>query len=79
MASGLPTVASDVGDVRYYTGPDAARLVPPGDADAMAAAVLELLGDPAERERMGNRARALAEQGDLTAAARRHAEIYRGL
>jgi glycosyltransferase involved in cell wall biosynthesis len=79
MACGLPTVASDVGDVRYYTQPGAARLVPRGDADAMAAAVLELLGDPAERERMGKRARALAEQRDLTATARRHAEIYRSL
>jgi glycosyltransferase involved in cell wall biosynthesis len=79
MACGLPTVASDVGDVGYYTGSDAARLVSHGDADAMAAAVLELLADPAERERMGNRARALAEQRDLTAAARRHAEIYRSL
>ena len=79
MACGLPTVATDVGDVGYYAGRDAARLVPPGDAEAMAAAVLELLGDPAERERMGGRARAQAAQRDLTASARRHAEIYRGL
>jgi glycosyltransferase involved in cell wall biosynthesis len=79
MACGLPTVASDVGDVAHYTGRAAARLVSRGDAEAMAAAVLELLGDPRERERMGRCARALAEQRDLTAAARRHAEIYRSL
>jgi glycosyltransferase involved in cell wall biosynthesis len=79
MACGLPTVASHVGDVDDYTGTEAARLVPRGDADAMAAAVLELLGDPHERERMGTCARLRAERRDLTAAARRHAEIYESL
>jgi glycosyltransferase involved in cell wall biosynthesis len=78
MSCGLATVASDVGDVAWYAG-DAARLVPPGDADAMAAAALGLLADPAERLRLGQLGRARAEQLDLTASARRHAEIYRNV
>ena len=79
MASGLPTVVSDVGDVADYIGPDGARLVPAGDARAMAAAILELLADRAARDDLGRRARARAEARDATAVARRHAEIYASL
>jgi glycosyltransferase involved in cell wall biosynthesis len=78
MACSLPTVVSDVGDVADYTGEDgAARLVTPGDPDKMATAVLTLLADRDARERLGRRARARAETRDLSAAAHRHAEIYR--
>jgi glycosyltransferase involved in cell wall biosynthesis len=80
MGSGLATVVSDVGDVADYTGgPRGARLVPAGDAQAMATAVLELLGDRAARDELGARARARAEERDSTAVARRHAEIYESL
>jgi glycosyltransferase involved in cell wall biosynthesis len=79
MASGLPTVVSDVGDVADYTGSDGARLVPAGDARAMASAILDLFADRGAREELGRRARARAEARDLTAAARRHAEIYASL
>jgi glycosyltransferase involved in cell wall biosynthesis len=76
MACGLPTVVSDVGDVADYSGAEGACLVPPRDPEAMAAAVLELLSDPSRQERLGARARARAEAHDLTAVARRHAQIY---
>jgi glycosyltransferase involved in cell wall biosynthesis len=75
MACGVATVATDVGDVSHYTG-DAARLVPAGDAAAMADAVLGLLADTPARETVGSRGRAAAESRSLTAAARRHAQIY---
>lgn len=59
LACGKAVVAPDVGGVREYTG-DAARLVPPGDAEAFAAAVLKLLGDEEERTRLERAARARA-------------------
>jgi glycosyltransferase involved in cell wall biosynthesis len=79
MGSGLPTVVSDVGDVADYTGAHGARLVPAGDASAMAAAVLDLLADDEARAEFGSRARARAEERDVVAVARRHAEIYASL
>jgi glycosyltransferase involved in cell wall biosynthesis len=58
MAAGLPTVASNVGGI-----PDAighlvsGLLVPAGDPQRLAEAISSLLGDPAERRRMGTEAR----------------------
>ena len=47
-------------------------VVPPGDADALAEAVLSLLAAPAQRERMGGAGRAYAERAfDLDAVAER--------
>jgi len=63
-ASGVAVAATDVGGTREIFTPDheAARLVPPDDPDAMAAAVLELLDDEGFR-------------ASLAAAARRRAEV----
>jgi glycosyltransferase involved in cell wall biosynthesis len=51
MASGTPLVASRAGALPEVTG-DAARLVTPGDAEALAAALRGLLDDPAARARL---------------------------
>ncbi|GGT15484.1 GT4 family glycosyltransferase PelF [Streptomyces chromofuscus] len=56
MSCGRATVSTDVGGVREAVG-DAGLVVPPRDPDAMAAAALELLGDPARRRTMGEAAR----------------------
>ncbi|MDT0616015.1 glycosyltransferase family 4 protein [Streptomyces lancefieldiae] len=45
----VPLVASDVGGIPELVG-DAAELVPPGDAAALADAVVRLLDDPGRRE-----------------------------
>ncbi|HSD77970.1 MAG TPA: glycosyl transferase family 1, partial [Solirubrobacteraceae bacterium] len=55
----------------------AAELVPPGDAGALHAALVRLLGDPAARDRLAAGARrAAAERFSWDAIARRHLELY---
>jgi glycosyltransferase involved in cell wall biosynthesis len=56
MASGLPCVATDVGDVRTEVA-DAALVVPPDDVRALTEALDALLRDPAGRADLGRRAR----------------------
>lgn len=58
MACGRPVVAADAGGTGELVGGNGAGvLVPPGDSDALAAAVRELLEDPERRDRMGEAAR----------------------
>ena len=58
LASGVPVVATDVGGIpEVVRQGETGRLVPPGDPRALAAAVLELLGDDSRRTRMGEVAR----------------------
>ncbi|MFE6287007.1 GT4 family glycosyltransferase PelF [Streptomyces sp. NPDC057877] len=56
MSCARATVSTDVGGVREAVG-DAGLVVPPRDPEAMAAAALELLGDPERRRTMGEAAR----------------------
>ena len=64
MATGLPVVATRIGGTPALVG-DAGLLVPPGDPSALAAALLDLVRDPAAASRLGvaARSRALAEFG----------------
>jgi glycosyltransferase involved in cell wall biosynthesis len=56
-AAGRPAVATDVGGVGDVVTPSTGRLVPSGDVDAFAAALVELSGDRTAREEMGAAAR----------------------
>lgn len=62
MACATPLVASDTGAIPEVTGPSglAATLVPPGNVDALIAALRELLDDPRKRARYGTAGRARA-------------------
>jgi glycosyltransferase involved in cell wall biosynthesis len=66
LRAGAAVVATDAGGTREVTG-DAAVLVPPDDAPALADAVERLLDEPAERQRL--RAAALARARELPTAA----------
>jgi glycosyltransferase involved in cell wall biosynthesis len=57
MASGIPVVASDVGGLRsMLSNEDNALLVPPGNAEALSAAISRLLADASFRETLANSA-----------------------
>ncbi|HEX2850591.1 MAG TPA: glycosyltransferase family 4 protein [Acidimicrobiales bacterium] len=80
MASGAPLVATTGGALPEVVGDDgvAARVVPPGDAGALATAILDLLGDPAERERLAQAGRdRVLERYTWRATAEQTAEQYR--
>jgi glycosyltransferase involved in cell wall biosynthesis len=62
MASRLPLVATAVGEVpTVIRDGRTGVLVPAEDPELLAAAIIELLGDPAKRERLGSAARQLVE------------------
>jgi glycosyltransferase involved in cell wall biosynthesis len=73
LRAGRPVVATDVGGVRGLTGGHSALLVPPGDPDALAAAVLSVLDSPATAARLAaaaaDRAAALPTETDAITAA----------
>jgi glycosyltransferase involved in cell wall biosynthesis len=60
MATGLPVIATDVGDARRIVG-DTGIIVPPRDVDALAEAIRSLAADPGRRLDLGRRARARVE------------------
>jgi len=60
FACSLPVVASDIPGYREVAAPEAAVAVPPNDTAALVDAVSGIVGDEAERERMGGAARSLA-------------------
>jgi glycosyltransferase involved in cell wall biosynthesis len=64
LACGVPQIATDVGGTGEAVGPDTGVLVPARDPQALARALIELLGDPARRERMS------------AASTHRHAEQF---
>jgi phosphatidyl-myo-inositol alpha-mannosyltransferase len=60
FACATPVVASDIPGYRGVMRPEAGLLVPPGQPDALAAAVSALVADEPRREALGRGARALA-------------------
>jgi glycosyltransferase involved in cell wall biosynthesis len=80
LAFGKPLVLSAVGGFPEVAATGAARLVPPGDNDALAAALSELTGDEAARAELAAAARAAAA-GPFSwdEAARLTLDLYREL
>lgn len=77
MTAGSPVVASDVGGLREVVHHGATGLlVPPGDADALARALDELLDDPDILKRMGAAASERSRQFGARNAVPRIVEIY---
>jgi glycosyltransferase involved in cell wall biosynthesis len=63
LACGVPVVASDIGGVREWLRPgETGRLVPPGDAVALATGLQELLFDTALNRAMGTKGISLVRE-----------------
>lgn len=77
MLVGRAVVASDVGGLRDVVEHGATGLiVPPGDPEALAAALDSLLDDPEARHRMGETGRLGARQFEVAAVAPRVVRVY---
>ena len=63
MATGLPCIGTSVGGIPAMLGNDAGVLVPPSQPMTIAAAIGDLMADPARRQAIGNRARERVNAG----------------
>jgi phosphatidyl-myo-inositol alpha-mannosyltransferase len=79
FSTATPAVASDIEGYRAVATPESAVLVPPGDVDALAAALVEVLEDEPRRQALGEGARKVAEQYSWDRIARRLTDIYEEL
>ena len=78
MASGLPIVATDVSGTRQVMVPgETGIVVPPGDAQQLAAAIRELLSDSARAQAMGAAAQRRIEDFSAKKQAQEHIALYR--
>lgn len=77
MAAGLPTVSTNVGGIAAALGtPAAGLLVPPGDEEALAAALGRMAQDVALRERCGHMARERAQAYSLDRMCDTYVRLY---
>jgi phosphatidyl-myo-inositol alpha-mannosyltransferase len=79
FACATPAVASDIEGYAAVATPKSAVLVPPGDSDGLAAALIGVLSDEPRRRALGAEARKVAERYSWEPIARRLLEIYEGL
>jgi glycosyltransferase involved in cell wall biosynthesis len=80
MACGCPVVLSDLPWVHELIAPDSAAMVVPVEVEAVAGAILRVLGDTPLAARLSQRGRELAEaHRDRTAEMDRLADLYRSL
>jgi glycosyltransferase involved in cell wall biosynthesis len=76
MATGVPCITTDVGQIRSALG-SAVLVVPPEDPQSLASALQHLASDPAARESLGARGRALiAASFDVRAMAASTMQLY---
>lgn len=81
MSVGVPCIGSDIAGIRaVITDGATGVLVPPQDADAIAAAIRDLCAHPRDAETLGERARArISAEYGLAGVAERYATLYESL
>jgi glycosyltransferase involved in cell wall biosynthesis len=79
FACGLPVIGSSSGEIPHVIA-DAGRVVPEGDVPAWSSAIGELLDNPSQREDMGQRGMARAQEHFAwPVVARKHLDFFREL
>ena len=76
LALGRPVVATAVGRVPELVSPAVGRVVPPGDPQALGAALAEVAGDAELRQRMGEAARREGHTWTLDEVVTAHLALY---
>ena len=76
LAAGVPAVASLTGGIPDVLTPECGILVPPGDAGALAGAIVKLEHDVELRKKMGIAGRKRALDFDISLVVRRTLEVY---
>lgn len=80
MAAGLPVVATAVDGIPELVSPGiSGTLVPPGNPEAFARGLIELLDDSDKREAFGSRGRERAREETLDATVRKYFELFDSL
>jgi glycosyltransferase involved in cell wall biosynthesis len=77
LSSGTPIVCSNLGGLPEVVPPTAGVLVPPGDTDALADALIALCSDRDGRRRMARRAPQAAQRYDWSSVAEQAESLYR--
>lgn len=78
MALGCPVVATDVGATAEILGDDSGVVVAPSDPAGLAAALRDLMTDPARRAELADRARARVHRlYGLQSVLRQHTDLWR--
>jgi len=75
MAAGKPVVVTEMCGAKELVAPDCGWVVPAGDVNALAVALLEAASDREKLSRMGHRARLVAEEYDWECYGRRVTEL----
>jgi glycosyltransferase involved in cell wall biosynthesis len=79
MACRIPVICTTGGALPEVAG-NAAKLVPPGDSRALESAILELLDDPAQRERLAEAGyNRVMQEFTWEVTARKTADAYQGI
>ena len=79
LALGRPVVATAVGRVPELVSPTVGRVVPPGDSQALGAALAEVAANPELRESMGRAARREGHTWTLGDVVDAHLALYSGV
>ncbi len=79
LACATPVVASDIDGYRTVVNGNVGLLVPPGNPEALASAILALLADEHRRQALGAQARVRAESFSWEHVAERLAHVYSDL